>query len=154
MRDIKGYEGLYAVTSCGKVWSYRRQKFISPTKTKQGYLQVKLYNNGKYEYYYIHRLVAEAYIPNPENKPQVNHVDEIKEHNYINNLCWMTEKENSNYGTRSQRIAKAVYCIELDREFESITAAGKELGIDLGGISRACSGKRKAAGGYHWKYIK
>lgn len=105
-KDIKGYEGRYAITSCGKVWSYRSNKFLKPQKDKDGYLVVDLVVNYQRKNYKIHRLVAEAYIPNPENKPQVNHRDENKENNCINNLDWMTGKENCNYGTRNQRLSE------------------------------------------------
>ena len=73
MKDIKGYEGLYAVTSCGRVWSYRRNKFLAPATIKSGYNYVNLYKDGKKKFCRVHRLVAEAYIPNPDNLPQVNH---------------------------------------------------------------------------------
>lgn len=75
MRDIKGYEGLYAATSCGRIFSYRAKKFLKPRITKKGYCRVLLYKDGKGKDFYIHRLVAEAYLDNPENLPQVNHKD-------------------------------------------------------------------------------
>ena len=103
MRDVVGFEGLYAVTSCGKVWSYRSKKFLKPYIWR-GYLKVDLYQNGKAKKCRINRLVAEAYIPNPEGKPQVNHLDENKANNNVNNLIWATVKENINYGTRTQRM--------------------------------------------------
>ena len=103
MKDIQGYEGLYAVTSCGKIWSYRSKKFINIRKNRGGYLVVNLSKNGKNTTYQVHRLVAKAYIPNPDDLPQINHKDENKEHNYVNNLEWCTAKYNSNYGTRNQR---------------------------------------------------
>lgn len=82
-----------------------------------------LYKNGSGKNYYIHRLVAEAYINNPYELPQVNHKDENKSHNYINNLEWITHKENCNYGTHNERAGiahrKPIYCIELDRIFDS-----------------------------------
>lgn len=154
MKDIKNYEGLYAITSCGKVWSYRSQKFLKGTPDKDGYLRLTLTKNGKKNNYFIHRLVAEAYIPNPENKPQVNHLDEIKTHNYIGNLEWATSKENVNYGTRNKRSSKAVYCVELDKVFDSQTQAAKELKIDRKGISKCCLGAYKTCGGYHWRYYE
>lgn len=107
MKDIVGYEGLYAITSCGKVWSYKSKRFIIPHPNTQGYLRIKLYKDGYYITYSIHRLVAEAYIPNPENKAQVNHKDENKANNCVNNLEWVTTKENANYGTRNKRISMA-----------------------------------------------
>lgn len=124
MKDIKGYEGLYAVTSCGKVWSYRRKKFLSPSHDQGGYLMVNLSVGGKVKTQYIHRLVAEAYIPNPEGKPQVDHLDEVKEHNNIQNLTWATPGENSrrsNTGRKRTWESKArpIYCVELDRYFKS-----------------------------------
>lgn len=160
MRDIKGYEGLYAVTSCGKVWSYRRQKFISPDKDKKGYLHVSLCKDGKRKRHTVHRLVAEAYIPNPEGKAQVNHLNEIKTANYINNLSWATSKENNNYGTRNIRIGKSgekpVYCVELDKVFSSATSAARELGLAANAICGCCKGRYgyKTHGGYHWKYAE
>ena len=123
MKDIKNYEGLYAVTSCGKVWSYRNNKFLKPGLVS-GYLQVVLADKGSRAQYKVHRLVAEAYIPNPKGLPQVNHKDENKLNNSVNNLEWMTAEENANYGTRSERIGnklgKPVYCVELDKVFDSI----------------------------------
>ena len=90
MKDIKSFEGKYAVTSCGKVWSYRSKKFLKPEKMKNGYLRVDLC--GKH--YFIHRLVAETYLSNPDNLPEVHHIDANKEHNYINNLQWMSKRDN------------------------------------------------------------
>lgn len=157
MKDIKGYEGLYAITSCGKVWSYKSQKFLKPASVN-GYLRVGLSKNNVREFYLIHRLVAEAYIPNPEGKPQVNHKDENKTHNYINNLEWATSKENCNYGTRNKRSVKErsmpVYCVELNKVYKSQVDATRELGLSSGGISRCLKGTRQTAGGYHWKYVE
>lgn len=154
MKDIKGYEGLYAITSCGKVWSYRAQKFLKPSDNGIGYLKVSLYKDGKVESRFVHRLVAEAYIPNPENKTEINHKDENKEHNWLSNLEWTTHKENMNYGTRKVIMAKPIYCEELDKVFPSAHEAGRQLGIDYGGISKCCKGKYKTCGGYHWRYIQ
>ena len=164
MKDIKGYEGKYAVTSCGKVWRYISEKFLSPRITKCGYCEVQLCNNGRSKQFRIHRLVAETYIDNPENKPEVNHKDENKLNNCINNLEWSTPKENVNYGTRSQRVSqkksKSIYCKELNQTFSSMTEAQKQTGVNRGLISRCCNGKLKRAGKHpitsedlHWSFI-
>lgn len=159
MKDINNYENQYAITSCGEVWSHKSKKFLKPRETKNGYLQVCLYKNGKGKNFYIHRLVAETYIDNPDNKPQVNHKDEDKTNNNVNNLEWVTVKENNNYGTHSERAGKAhrkpIYCIELDRVFESQAQACKELSINSAQLSGALRGLRryKTAGGFHWKYV-
>ena len=105
MKDIVGYEGLYAITSCGKVWSYRAKKFMKLHTDRYGYQELILQKDGVRKHYKVHRLVAEAYIPNPDNKEQVNHKDEVKSHNWVNNLEWATCKENINYGTRTERMA-------------------------------------------------
>lgn len=152
MKDIKGYEGLYAITSCGKVWSYRSQKFLTPRLRKDGRLQVHLSVDNSVKNFLIHRLVAEAYIPNPTGLPQINHKDENPTHNYINNLEWCDSEYNVNYGTRNQRISKKVFCVELDKEFDGVRTASRELNVDASSITRACKGKVKTAGGYHWKY--
>lgn len=90
MRDIPGYEGLYAATEDGRIWSYRRKKFLKPGKGKDGYLYVILCKDGKPKTYRIHRLVAETYLPNPLNLPQVNHLDEDKTNNALPNLEWIS----------------------------------------------------------------
>lgn len=152
MRDIQGYEGLYAVTEDGRVWSYRRNRFLKPDVVK-GYLRVKLCINGKCTNYLIHRLVALAYLPNPDNLPQVNHRDENKLNNCVDNLEWMTSKENANYGTRNERISKAVLCVETNKIYNSIKEAGADTGANVSHISAACKGKQKTCGGFHWCYV-
>lgn len=98
MKDIKGFEGKYAITSCGRVWSYKNNMFLKSHPDKDGYLMTLLYDsNGKGKMCKIHRLVAEAYIPNPDNLPLVNHKDEIKHHSYLNNLEWCTKAYNNHY---------------------------------------------------------
>lgn len=102
MVDIKGFEGLYAITEDGQVWGYKRKKFLK--LGNKGHICVCLYDKeGKAHWPLVHRLVAEAYIPNPDNKPQVNHKDEDPTNNHVDNLEWVTAKENCNYGTRIQR---------------------------------------------------
>lgn len=156
MKDIKGYEGLYAVTSCGRVWSHHSNKFLQPRKDKDGYLRVGLYKDGEQKTFFIHRLVAEAYIPNPDNLPLINHKSEVKTENFANNLEWCDKLYNNTYGSRANGNAKKkpIYCLELDRVFDSASAAAKELVLDQGSIIKVCQGKRKTHGGYHWRYVE
>lgn len=104
MRDIPGFEGRYAVTSCGRVYSYKRKKFLTPYGDTHGYLKVDLRErDGTRHQFRVHRLVALAYLPNPNNLPCINHKDEIKTNNCLGNLEWCDHKYNNNYGTRTQR---------------------------------------------------
>ena len=156
-RDIVGYEGEYAITRDGKVWSHKRKKFLKPGSVR-GYHRVNLGKDGKRKCYYIHRLVAEAFIPNPNNLSQVNHKDEDKSNNCVDNLEWCDATYNNNYGTRIERISKKhaipVYCFELDKIFNGAAQAARELGLYQSNIIGCCKGKRKTTGGYHWKYAE
>lgn len=157
MKDIKGYEGIYAVTSCGKVWSYKYKKFLTPIADRYGYLYVNLSKDGQSKKYKIHRLVAEAYIPNPDNLPQVNHKDENKTNNCLQNLEWCDAKYNINYGTcitkRSNSRKKPILQFTLDgelvREWTSANDVGKEVQSN---IVTCLKGRLKTAYGYVWKY--
>ena len=153
MKDIKGYESLYAVTSCGRVYSYRGQKFLTPISDKDGYLRIKLCKNGNHKWFRIHRLVADAYIPNTDNLPQINHKDENKANNCLQNLEWCDCKYNNNYGTRIEKIKKPILQYDLDgnfvREWESASDVGREVQCN---ICRCLKGRIPTAYGSIWKY--
>ncbi len=94
MRDIEGYEGKYAITREGEVWSFKNNKFLKASPDGRGYRAVGLCNNSQQKVHKNHILLAKAYIPNPENKPFLNHKNGIKTDNHIENLEWCTGKEN------------------------------------------------------------
>lgn len=94
MKDIPGWEGLYACDTKGNIYSYRSNKFLSPSKLKRGYLHVTFTRDGKRYDYRVHRLIAMTFLDNPENKEQVNHRDGNKLNNYLSNLEWCTAEEN------------------------------------------------------------
>ena len=163
--------GLYQVSNLGRVKSlhYRHSNTHTILKThiyRGGYIRVALSKDGKTKLYHIHRLVAEAFIENPDNLPEINHKDENKLNNEASNLEWCTHRENSNYGTRGKRISKAhinntyntkaVQCIETGMIYESAHEAERQTGIGFSQICAVCRGyrNRKTAGGYHWKFIK
>ena len=148
MKDIVGYEGLYAVTSCGKVWSYRNERFLKPEDNGHGYLRVKLCKDRKEKKYMIHRLVADAYIPNPDNLPQVDHIDEDRTNNCVNNLQWITNRDNCR---KSHNKAILQYSLdgEFLREWSSATDVGREAQAN---ICYCLKGKTKSAYGFVWKY--
>ena len=112
-KNVIGYEGLYEVSNIGNVRSVIRNKLLRLSKTK-GYIQVYLYKNGIRTGLKVHRLVAQAFIPNPDNLPQVNHKDEDKTNNSVENLEWCNAKYNVNYGHRTENIintkVKNGYC--------------------------------------------
>ena len=158
-KDIKGYEGLYQVSNMGRVKSLRNNIILRQGIT-MGYKRVLLYTNNSPKNYYIHRLVAMAFIPNPDNLPQVNHKDEDKANNCISNLEWCDCKYNSSYGTRGKRIArsksKKVLQFKPDgtfvKEWKSTKDVERNLGFNHANISACCRNIRKSAYGYIWKY--
>lgn len=174
-KDIEGYEGLYQVSNKGRVKSLERtvwtgrgyyqtlpERILKPCKDSRGYLYVNLCKEGKRKTCRIHRLVAQAFIDNPDNLPEVNHIDEDKENNAIENLEWCTSKDNINFGTHNQRMAekksKPVIGIHkitgLILEFSSTHEAERQTGIAQGNICRCCNRKYKSAGGYYWMYAE
>lgn len=156
-KDIEGYEGLYQVSNLGRFKSvFRYFKILKCTKYKDGYVRVDLYKNGKVKRYLAHRLVAQTFIPNPQNKPQVNHIDENKENNCIENLEWCTRSENMNHGTAMLRTAmsqgKPIICIETGTEYYSLSECARKMGLQVGHVCSVLKGKRKTTGGYTFKY--
>ena len=165
-RPIKGYEGLYQVSSLGRVRSlnYRQTgqvRVLKAEKNRWGYLFVNLCKNKKPKSCIVHRLVAIAFIPNPLNLPQINHINEDKTDNRVENLEWCDCRYNINYGTRIQRQAEklskqvAQYNLGdvLVAIYPSAREAARQTGFDNSSICKCCLGKLNQAYGYVWKYV-
>ena len=160
-KDVVGYEGLYQVSSLGRIKSLLRYKrILKPQKNIHGYLKVSLYKNGKCKIFNIHNLVANAFIENPNNYKYVNHKDENKTNNRVENLEFCSFYYNLMYGTRVQRIAKKnnkpILQFDLEgnfiKEYESITQASKELNNSLNNISQCCLGRSRTSKGYIFRF--
>ena len=163
-----GYEG-YEVSNLGRVKSYKYDKIngkiMKPYKNTKGYLQIDLQLDGRKRenrvHLAVHRLVAIAFIPNPDNLPQVNHKDEDKTNNCVDNLEWCTNDYNAHYGTHIERVAEKIrmpiYSVDKQGNIEHFPGvreadrivSGKEYGISAP-ISMCLNGKRKSAYGRQW----
>lgn len=176
-KDIENYKGYYQVSNLGnvrriKIWCGNKNcsKFKNGIKLlkkkiskKPDYYYANLTKNSKAKTHRIHRLVAQAFIPNPNNYPQVNHIDGNKLNNNVNNLEWCNNTYNIQeairiglWKKRNDKIRKKV--IQYDKEnniineYNSLIEAEIKTGVRNGNISQCCKGKRKSAGGYIWKY--
>ena len=173
-RDVVGYEGLYQVSSEGRVKSLERtcnakggskrtvkERILKPGLDKDGYLMIGLWAGGKRKMLKIHRLVCQAFHENPENKSEVNHVNEDKTDNKAVNLEWCTRRDNCNHGSRNERAAKALgkpiaqYTRdgELVKVWPSTMEVQRQTGFSQGNISEVANGKRKTAHGFIWEYV-
>ena len=176
-KNVVGYEGLYQVSNLGGVKSldYKhtgKEKIMKPFKNKKCYLYVYLYKNDERKIFRVHRLVAAAFIPNPENKPCIDHINTIRDDNRVDNLSWVTYKENTNNPISLKRLldksptvgkfgkdhfrARPVYQYSLDgklvRKWNCIADAVNGICISHGNIIACCLGNRKTCGGFIWQY--
>lgn len=161
-KKIKGFEE-YEVSSLGTVKNARTGKIIKSRTTKTGYKLVDLHKNCHVSTKYIHRLVDEAFIQNQNNLPQVNHKDENKENNCVENLEWCTASYNLSYNDRAKKVGlhhrensptnKKIRCIETGEVFISISEASRKTNINRVAISSAIRGIQKHAGGYSWAVV-
>ena len=154
----------YLIFADGSVYSIFSQKMMSPGKSSSGYLHVTLCNNGKMETVMNHRLVAEAFIPNPLNLPEIDHINGDKTDNRVENLEWVSSKENQQRAVKnklhtfesvSKRVAKYTVSGDLVAIYPSARCAARENNTSKVNISSACSGAqgRKTALGFIWKYV-
>lgn len=176
-KDIKNYEGLYQVSTYGRIKSlskfhrtsknhssigyWTKDKILKEQYDKDGYAKINLIKNNKQKRFSIHQLVAQTFISNPCNYKYINHKNEIKNDNNINNLEWCNSCYNANYGNRNEKISKnkSKKIVQFDgdgkiiRIWDSITQASKELKIQISHISSCCNKKRSKTGGYSWRFF-
>lgn len=154
-RDINGYENLYEASEVGYVRNKKTGKILKPVLQHNGYLHVTLYKNKKPKQFRHHRIIAETFISNPENKPHINHLDEDKANNKVSNLQWCTSKENNNYGNHIKNVVSSRQVKIVDNYgviYNGVNEAGEKLGICPQNISKVLVGKRKTAGGLSFNY--
>jgi len=171
-KDVIGYEGLYQVSSYGRVFSLISNKYLSLCNSS-GYNRVILSKNGMSKYIHVHRLVANAFISNPYKKPCIDHIDGNRRNNKIDNLRWVTYCENNNNEITKNRIKtmvkisyikgrkypymklqKKIICVETGTKYNSLKEAQNKTGISRSSICMCCKKQRQTAGGYHWKYAE
>ena len=152
-KDVKDY---YEVDTDGNLYGFRGKKLTDASYNRGGYLRNDIYlNDGSSKTISRHQLIANVFIDNPENKKTVNHIDEDKTNNCVENLEWMTQRENINHGTRTERTSKPVIatCVKTGEQIEFPSAQEAERqGFDSGNISRCCNGQRKTHKGYFWNF--
>lgn len=154
IRSVKGYEGLYTVDALGNIFSLKRNKKLIPCEDKFGYMKVCLSNKGKEKQKKIHRIVAEAFIPNPLNKPQVNHIDGNKKNNCVWNLEWCTNSENMHHMYECGKgNGMQVKIVETGEVFNTVLQCAKHINGDDSNILQCLKGKRKTHKGYHFERI-
>lgn len=172
-RWIEGYEGRYKISNYGNCLTFVKKgtsqntdigRPLRQVKCTNGYIEYQLFKDGKRKCYMAHRLVAKAFIPNPENKKEVNHKDECVSNNFVGNLEWVTPKENCNYGTRNIRSVKnhnypKVVKLTLNNEYIKTYDNGVEAARDMGikyskYIMKCCKCERCEYKGYKWMYEK
>ena len=179
--DGEIYEGLYKVSNLGRILSlnYRntgKAELMNPGTDKDGYLKVNLWKNGKTKKCSVHRLVAQTFIPNPDNLPEVNHKDEDKTNNFVflnedgtvnkkkSNLEWKNHRDNCNHGTRNERVSKAMTNGKLSKPVLQLSLSGELMrewpstrecernGFDHGAVAACCLGKQKTHKGFRFMY--
>lgn len=173
-KPIIGYEGIYEVSNRGRVRSvdrvdsnsHFRPGIIRKTRVdaNTGYEYVFLRKDGAAKNCTVHRLVAQAFIQKPNEQDEVNHINEDRTDNRVENLEWVTKKQNCNHGNHNRKIkaatlnshGKAVLMIDCKtgaiKEFVTCSEAARRCGISKSSISKCCIGQQKKAGGYFWKY--
>lgn len=163
-KPVVGYEGNYEVSNLGRVKSLprngtiKKERIIKNNVKKSGYVDIMLSKNNKRIYTHLHRVVAKAFIPNPENKPQVNHKDGNKQNNTVENLEWATASENLKHkyavlGVKAGRYCvKNVMCVETKEVIDGIKKAERMFNIKRSGIHHAIK-RNGTAGGYHWVIV-
>lgn len=159
MREIFGYEGLYSITEDGRVWSHHSKRFLKPIEqAKTHYLKVNLSKEGKVEVKYVHRLVAETYIPNPDPQTlkEVDHIDRNRQNNVVSNLRWVSRTENM----RNRKDTRKVVNLNTQEVFNSLPDAAesvkqaKNFHSACSSIQKCCYGKSKTAYGIRWQFYE
>lgn len=162
----------YMASSDGKILSKYTGRFLKPRVTQFGYEQVTLSEGGVHFVRLVHRVIAQAFIPNPDHKPQVNHIDEVKTNNEVGNLEWVTCKENINHGTKIERGVstvglealrasarraaefrkRRVVNVDTGEIYGSVREAADSVGARHYNIVAACRGRYRTCMGYRWAY--
>lgn len=153
-KPIKEYEGFYEVSNYGNVRSAATKKKLAKCNHRGGYLLVSLQVNGNHKMKSIHRLVASAFIKNPDNLRDVNHKDGNKHNNSVENLEWVSHSQNIKHSyqvLKRRRKSNPVVCIETGDTFENLKEASKFAGVSRSAVQHAVDGITKKAGGYTWK---
>lgn len=159
-KPVIGFEERYLVSDTGRVWSLLRHRDLSPTIDRYGYEKVVLFDGKKSHHRTIHRLVAQAFIPNPNNLATVNHINEVKTDNRAVNLEWLSIADNDNHGTRNERMADSKCHNPVEQilsdgtvvKHKGVKDASRKTGINRNCISLCCKNIRKTAGGSKWRY--
>lgn len=154
-KAVKGYEGRYFVSNFGNIVNADGMPLKQET-TQKGYKRVRLWKDGEVQNVKVHRIVAETFIPNPYNLPQVNHIDENKGNNHVGNLCWVDNRTNNRLRSVKPMRKRPVEIVDgkgnVVASFCSVTMASKITGVERFGITGACEGNQHLAGGYRWRY--
>lgn len=159
IKDIPGYEGRYAATEDGRIWSHISSQYLAPADNGQGYFQVDIRdNNGKRHKARVNRLIALTFLGEAPEGMVVAHLDDNKQNNQISNLAYQTQAENldtPSYKAKAKiKKFSKIRCVETGEIFESQAAAARFVGKNKYGIYNAISGKQKTCGGYHWERVE